>query len=109
MLDQLDITNLDNKGKLRVVTGISDQNHSPMWFLAGIPFTVRSVFVIDPKRTIRLILQYPVRWNAASFLFLFADPPFSFDLGFDWSSIHRDPSMHRFSSAWRSGEGYHAG
>jgi len=38
MLDQQDLTNLDSK---------------------GIPFTVRSVFVIDPKRVVRLILQYP--------------------------------------------------
>ncbi|KAF9931999.1 hypothetical protein BGZ75_003316 [Mortierella antarctica] len=38
MLDYQDITNLDNK---------------------GIPFTVRSVFVIDPKKTIRLTLSYP--------------------------------------------------
>ncbi|CAG8566332.1 597_t:CDS:2 [Ambispora leptoticha] len=38
MLDYQDITNVDT---------------------AGIPFTVRSVFVIDPKKTIRLILTYP--------------------------------------------------
>ncbi|KAG0224952.1 hypothetical protein BGX31_007813, partial [Mortierella sp. GBA43] len=38
MLDYQDITNLDSK---------------------GIPFTVRSVFIIDPKKTIRLILTYP--------------------------------------------------
>lgn len=38
MLDEQDITNKDQK---------------------GIPFTVRSVFIIDPKKTIRLILQYP--------------------------------------------------
>jgi len=38
MLDQQDITNVDTK---------------------GIPFTVRSVFIIDPKKTIRLILTYP--------------------------------------------------
>lgn len=39
MLDEQDITNLDDK---------------------GIPFTVRSVYVIDPKKTIRLTLTYPV-------------------------------------------------
>jgi alkyl hydroperoxide reductase subunit AhpC len=38
MLDYQDITNLDNK---------------------GIPFTVRSVFVIDPKKVIRLTISYP--------------------------------------------------
>ncbi|KAG2174735.1 hypothetical protein INT43_005793 [Umbelopsis isabellina] len=38
MLDYQDITNVDAK---------------------GIPFTVRSVFIIDPKKTVRLILTYP--------------------------------------------------
>ncbi|EGF98726.1 uncharacterized protein MELLADRAFT_95481 [Melampsora larici-populina 98AG31] len=38
MLDEQDLTNQDSK---------------------GIPFTVRSVFIIDPKKSIRLILQYP--------------------------------------------------
>ncbi|KAI7874474.1 thioredoxin-like protein [Lichtheimia hyalospora FSU 10163] len=38
MLDQQDATNVDTK---------------------GVPFTVRSVFIIDPKKTIRLILTYP--------------------------------------------------
>ncbi|KAG0236643.1 hypothetical protein BGW42_003059 [Actinomortierella wolfii] len=38
MLDYQDITNVDQK---------------------GIPFTVRSVFIIDPKKTIRLTLTYP--------------------------------------------------
>ncbi|CAO3695295.1 unnamed protein product [Rhizopus stolonifer] len=38
MLDHQDITNLDDK---------------------GIPFTIRSVFIIDPKKKIRLILAYP--------------------------------------------------
>jgi glutaredoxin/glutathione-dependent peroxiredoxin len=38
MLDHQDITNVDTK---------------------GIPFTVRSVFVIDPKRIIRLMITYP--------------------------------------------------
>ncbi|KAG0175048.1 hypothetical protein DFQ28_002318 [Apophysomyces sp. BC1034] len=38
MLDQQDATNVDNK---------------------GLPFTIRSVFIIDPKKTIRLILSYP--------------------------------------------------
>jgi len=27
----------------------------------GIPFTVRTVFVIDPAKRVRLSLQYPVR------------------------------------------------
>ncbi|OBZ91928.1 Mitochondrial peroxiredoxin PRX1 [Choanephora cucurbitarum] len=38
MLDHQDATNVDAK---------------------GIPFTIRSVFIIDPKKTIRLILTYP--------------------------------------------------
>jgi alkyl hydroperoxide reductase subunit AhpC len=38
MLDQQDLTNIDEK---------------------GIPFTVRSVFIIDPAKKIRLTLQYP--------------------------------------------------
>ncbi|KAI7898552.1 thioredoxin-like protein [Cokeromyces recurvatus] len=38
MLDYQDPTNVDAK---------------------GIPFTIRSVFIIDPKKTIRLILTYP--------------------------------------------------
>ncbi|GEM09811.1 AMMECR1 domain containing protein [Rhodotorula toruloides] len=38
MLDEQDLTNLDEK---------------------GVPFTVRTVFIIDPKKTIRLSLQYP--------------------------------------------------
>jgi alkyl hydroperoxide reductase subunit AhpC len=38
MLDKQDITNIDAK---------------------GIPFTIRSVFIIDTKKTIRLILSYP--------------------------------------------------
>jgi len=38
MLDEQDLTNVDQK---------------------GIPFTVRSVFIIDPSKKIRLTLQYP--------------------------------------------------
>ena len=38
MLDNLDATNVDAK---------------------GIPFTVRSVFIVDPKKVIRLIITYP--------------------------------------------------
>ncbi|CAG8543245.1 10181_t:CDS:2 [Funneliformis caledonium] len=38
MLDHLDDTNVDQK---------------------GIPFTVRSVFIIDPKKVIRLMITYP--------------------------------------------------
>lgn len=38
MLDEQDATNVDEK---------------------GIAFTIRSVFIIDPKKTIRLILSYP--------------------------------------------------
>ncbi|TXT16060.1 hypothetical protein VHUM_00563 [Vanrija humicola] len=38
MLDHQDATNIDNK---------------------GLPFTVRAVFIIDPKQTIRLTLTYP--------------------------------------------------
>ena len=38
MLDYQDATNVDSK---------------------GMPMTVRSVFVIDPKRTVRLMITYP--------------------------------------------------
>lgn len=38
MIDYQDATNVDNK---------------------GVQFTIRSVFIIDPKKTIRLILSYP--------------------------------------------------
>ena len=38
MIDQQDATNVDSK---------------------GIAFTIRSVFIIDPKKTIRLIMSYP--------------------------------------------------
>merc|ERR1711939_170753 len=38
MLDEQDLTNLDEK---------------------GLPFTVRTVFIIDDKKTVRLSLQYP--------------------------------------------------
>jgi glutaredoxin/glutathione-dependent peroxiredoxin len=38
MIDHQDATNVDSK---------------------GIAFTIRSVFIIDPKKTIRLILSYP--------------------------------------------------
>jgi len=49
MLDHQDTTNVDSK---------------------GIAFTIRSVFVIDPKKTIRLILSYPASTgrNAAEVL-----------------------------------------
>jgi alkyl hydroperoxide reductase subunit AhpC len=49
MLDYQDTTNVDSK---------------------GIAFTIRSVFVIDPKKTIRLILSYPASTgrNAAEVL-----------------------------------------
>jgi hypothetical protein len=40
MLDAVDATNVDAK---------------------GIPFTVRTVFVIDPKKIIRLTLSYPAQ------------------------------------------------
>jgi len=49
MLDHQDTTNVDSK---------------------GIAFTIRSVFVIDPKKTIRLIMSYPASTgrNAAEVL-----------------------------------------
>lgn len=40
MLDAVDPTNVDSK---------------------GIPFTVRTVFVIDPKKVIRLTISYPAQ------------------------------------------------
>lgn len=49
MLDHQDITNVDQK---------------------GIAFTIRSVFIVDPKKTIRLIMSYPASTgrNAAEVL-----------------------------------------
>ena len=49
MIDHQDATNVDSK---------------------GIAFTIRSVFIIDPKKTIRLILSYPASTgrNAAEVL-----------------------------------------
>jgi alkyl hydroperoxide reductase subunit AhpC len=49
MIDHQDTTNVDSK---------------------GIAFTIRSVFVIDPKKTIRLIMAYPASTgrNAAEVL-----------------------------------------
>lgn len=46
MLDHQDITNVDQK---------------------GIAFTIRSVFIIDPKKTIRLIMSYPASTGNAHF------------------------------------------
>lgn len=40
MLDEQDATNIDNK---------------------GLPLTIRTVFIIDPSKKIRLTLSYPVR------------------------------------------------
>ncbi|KAL8677228.1 MAG: hypothetical protein Q9186_006321 [Xanthomendoza sp. 1 TL-2023] len=46
MLDHQDITNVDQK---------------------GMAFTIRSVFIIDPKKTIRLILSYPASTGMVHF------------------------------------------
>lgn len=46
MLDHQDTTNVDQK---------------------GIAFTIRSVFIIDPKKTIRLIMSYPASTGECDF------------------------------------------
>ncbi|KAJ2502879.1 peroxiredoxin 1 [Coemansia sp. RSA 1972] len=38
---------------------LDSEDHDPTNVVNGIPFTVRSVFVIDPAKKIRLILTYP--------------------------------------------------
>lgn len=69
MLDEQDASNVDNK---------------------GIPFTVRSVFIIDPSKKIRLTLQYPV--SASNFLKFLC-------VGRDCEGreliYHRDAGLHR--------------
>jgi len=55
-IDHQDATNVDSKGIVGVAEGI-------LKLLVLTPpkqaFTIRSVFIIDPKKTIRLILSYP--------------------------------------------------
>lgn len=73
MLDALDETNVDAK---------------------GIPFTVRSVFVIDPKGIIRLLISYPA---CASFLCVrvrrgrHLTDFFAFLTDSHWPTLWRDP------------------
>ncbi|KAJ1652263.1 peroxiredoxin 1 [Dispira simplex] len=38
---------------------LDSEKHDPTNVQNGIPFTVRSVFIIDPKKSIRLMLTYP--------------------------------------------------
>ncbi|KAJ1957523.1 peroxiredoxin 1 [Dispira parvispora] len=38
---------------------LDSEKHDPTNVKDGLPYTVRSVFIIDPKKTIRLILTYP--------------------------------------------------
>jgi alkyl hydroperoxide reductase subunit AhpC len=46
----------DEDYKVSILYGMLDQTHLSQ---AGMPFTVRNVFIIDPQRTVRLILSYP--------------------------------------------------
>lgn len=46
----------DEDYSVSVLYGMLDQTHLSQ---AGMPFTVRNVFIIDPQRTVRLILTYP--------------------------------------------------
>ena len=46
----------DSDRKVSVLYGMLDQTHLNK---GGMPFTVRSVFIIDPQRIVRLIASYP--------------------------------------------------
>jgi len=46
----------DSDKKVSLLYGMLDQSHLSQ---TGLPFTVRAVFIIDPKRVVRLILTYP--------------------------------------------------
>ncbi|KAI9139036.1 thioredoxin-like protein [Paraphysoderma sedebokerense] len=68
MLDSAehDPTNLDKKGNLfpALAGPVVSYSNSKTVYLTylistGIPFTVRNVFVIDPKKSIRLVISYP--------------------------------------------------
>jgi len=48
----------DADRKVSVLYGMLDRSHLEMQG-AGLPFTVRNVFVIDPSRIVRLIISYP--------------------------------------------------
>jgi alkyl hydroperoxide reductase subunit AhpC len=47
----------DSDRSVSILYGMLDQTHLNQ--TTGMPFTVRSVFVIDPERKVRLILTYP--------------------------------------------------
>ncbi len=47
----------DPDRKISCLYGMLDQTH--LQSSTGLPFTVRSVFVIDPERKVRLIITYP--------------------------------------------------
>ncbi|KAJ2712149.1 peroxiredoxin 1 [Coemansia spiralis] len=50
----------DKERKVAVLYDMLDSfEHDPTNVVNGIPFTVRSVFIIDPAKKIRLILTYP--------------------------------------------------
>ncbi|KAI8865963.1 thioredoxin-like protein [Ramicandelaber brevisporus] len=50
----------DEERKVAVLYDMLDSfEHDPTNVVNGIPFTVRSVFIIDPAKKIRLILTYP--------------------------------------------------
>lgn len=46
----------DQDRKISCLYGMLDQTHLDK---AGMPYTVRSVFIIDPQRIIRAIISYP--------------------------------------------------
>jgi len=46
----------DSDKNVSLLYGMLDQSHLNQ---VGLPFTVRAVFIIDPKRIVRLILTYP--------------------------------------------------
>lgn len=55
MLDEQDATNRDGKGKFFFIKA----QRASLTDFPGLPFTIRTVFIIDPKKAIRLTLSYP--------------------------------------------------
>jgi len=49
----------DEERKIAVLYDMLDEQDATNCDSKGIPFTVRTVFIIDPKKTIRLTLAYP--------------------------------------------------
>lgn len=57
LYNMLDQTNLDAPGTAAIVCRVI----ADLCTLPGLPLTVRSVFIVDPNKKIRLIITYPAR------------------------------------------------